>query len=74
MSIDPSLLEKVRSLPPERQEQVVAFVESLCRQTGVNKRRVRLKGLCADVEVRITEEDIDRARREMWGGFPREEG
>ncbi len=30
------------------------------------------KGLCADLKVDITEEDIAQTRQEMWGNFPRE--
>jgi hypothetical protein len=29
-------------------------------------------GLCADLGVRITAAEIDKARAEMWSGFPRE--
>ncbi|MBC8170158.1 MAG: hypothetical protein H7X77_00735 [Anaerolineae bacterium] len=30
-------------------------------------------GLWADLNVDISAEDIDEARREMWGNFPRED-
>jgi hypothetical protein len=29
-------------------------------------------GLWADLNIDISAEDIDEARREMWGNFPRE--
>ena len=35
--------------------------------------RRSLKGLWADLGTTITAEDIDEARREMWGNFPRED-
>ena len=34
--------------------------------------RRSLRGLWADLNVHITEEDIAEARREMWGSFPSE--
>ncbi len=30
-------------------------------------------GLWADLNVSVSAEDIDEARREMWGNFPRED-
>jgi hypothetical protein len=30
-------------------------------------------GLWADLNIDISAEDIDEARREMWGNFPRED-
>ena len=73
MSIDQSLLDKLRALPPEKQQEVADLVESLSRGTEAKGRRPRLKGLCADLGVRITDKEIDDARQEMWGAFPRED-
>ncbi|MGA2032258.1 MAG: DUF2281 domain-containing protein [Thermoguttaceae bacterium] len=71
--IDASILDKVRRLPPEKQQEVADFVNFLSRQSVASGQRPRLKGLCADLGVQITEEDIDHVRREIWGGFPRED-
>jgi hypothetical protein len=32
-----------------------------------------LYGLWSDLNVNVSAEDIDEARREMWGNFPRED-
>ncbi len=72
MTIDASLLDKVRMLPPEKQQEVVDFIEFLSRQSAAKGRKPRMKGLCADLGVQISEEDIDEARQEMWRAFPRE--
>jgi hypothetical protein len=32
-----------------------------------------VKGLWADLDIEITEEDIAQARKEMWGNFPKED-
>ena len=40
-------------------------------QTAQPTRRQSLRGLWRGLD--ITEEDIAEARREMWGGFPRED-
>lgn len=68
MSIEQEVLERVRALPPDKQRQVLDFVEFLSR--AVRQPRRPLKGLWADLGVDVTEEDIAEARRESWGCFP----
>ncbi len=72
MTIEEMLLQKVRGLPPEKQEEVLEFVNSLQSDEGARKPLRSLEGLCADLNIKITEEDIAEARREMWGNFPRD--
>jgi hypothetical protein len=72
MTIEQKLLEKLRDLPPERQKEVLDFVDSLVKKNGSEKPRHSLRGLWADLNIHITEEDIAEARREMWGNFPRD--
>lgn len=40
---------------------------------GAGCSRRSLEGLWADLGVDVSDEDIAEARREMWGGFPRED-
>ena len=73
MSVAQLVLEKLRTLPVEKQQEVLDFVEFL-QQKVMAKRPCRsVKGLWADLGVQITKEDIAEARREMWGNFPRED-
>jgi hypothetical protein len=72
MSIEESVLEKIRALPPDKQQEVLDFVEFLQKRSLASQPRRNLKGLWADLKVDITEEDIAEVRREMWGSFPRE--
>jgi hypothetical protein len=73
MSIEKSVLEKLLKLPVDKQKEVLDFVESLEKSAELRRSRRSLKGLWADLEVNISADDIDEARREMWGGFPRED-
>ena len=73
MVIDSSILDKVRMLPPEKQQEVADFIEFLRQQSGKLQRKSRLKGLCSDLGVQITEDQIDEMRREVWGNFPRKD-
>ena len=73
MSIEKSVLEKLLKLPTDKQKEVLDFVESLEKKAGPKGRRRSLKGLWADLGVEISPDDIAEARREMWGGFQRED-
>jgi hypothetical protein len=70
MTIEQQVLEKLRDLPPEKQQEVLVFVDSL--SGGLKGPRRSLLGLWADLNSRITAEDIAEARREMWERFPRD--
>jgi hypothetical protein len=72
MTIEQQVLEKLCALPPEKQKEVLDFVNSLKEKNGAKKPLRSLRGLWADLNIRITEEDIAEARREIWGNFPRD--
>ena len=73
MTIEQQVLEKLRELSHEKQQEVLEFVDSLKQKNGDKTPRRSLLGLWADLNTHITEEDIAEARREMWGNFPRED-
>ncbi|MGB9336507.1 MAG: DUF2281 domain-containing protein [Candidatus Acidiferrales bacterium] len=72
MTIEEQVLEKLRDLPPDKQKEVLDFVDFLKQKNGTKKPLKSLRGLWADLNIHITEEDIAEARREMWGKFPRD--
>lgn len=72
MTIEEQVLEKLRELPPEKQKEVLDFVDQLKAQNGDKKPLPSLRGLWAGANIDITDEDIAEARREMWGNFPRD--
>jgi Protein of unknown function (DUF2281) len=72
VTLEQQVLEKLRDLPPEKQKEVLDFVESLKDKNGATTPRRSLRGLWKDLNIEITEEDIAEARREMWGNFPRD--
>src|SRR5208282_2706396 len=72
MTIEQQVIEKLRDLPPEKQKEVLDFVDFLKEKNGGPKKpRRSLRGLWADLNINITEEEIAEAGREMWGNFPR---
>ena len=72
MTIEEQVLEKLRDLPPEKQKEVLDFVDFLKQKNGSKKPLKSLLGLWSDLNIHITEEDIAEARREMWSNFPRD--
>ncbi len=74
MDIPQAVLETLRVLPLEKQQEVLDFVEFLNVKRGPTKRPRRdWIGTAVDLSVELTEEDIAQARHEMWGHFPRED-
>ena len=68
-----SLMAKFRHLSPERQREVLGFVDALERKNRPSTPRPPLRGMLTDLGACPTADDIDKARREAWAGFPRED-
>ena len=73
MSVAESVIEKMHSLTPDQQREVLELVDALAKTHTTKAPRQTLLGLCADLGIEITEDDIAEARKEMWGNFPRED-
>jgi hypothetical protein len=64
----------LRLTPIEKVRLVERVVSTLENDLTVEKTPKRsLLGLWADLGAAPTSEDIDEARREIWGNFPRED-
>ena len=72
IALEQQILLSIRTLPIQQQHEVLDFAQFLHQKAAVKPPRRSLKGLCADLKVLITAADIDQARQEMWGNFPRE--
>jgi hypothetical protein len=72
MSIEELVVERLRGLPPQKQQEVLEFAESLTENPAGRKPLRGAAGLWAGMGFEITEEDIAEARKEMWGNFPRD--
>jgi hypothetical protein len=71
-SIEEAVIEKLRELSADKQQEVLDFVSFLGTKSPAPKLK-SVEGLCADLDFRISKEEIDEARKEMWGNFPREQ-
>ncbi|GAA6616510.1 DUF2281 domain-containing protein [Scytonema sp. NUACC26] len=72
MSLEQAVLEKFRQLPVDKQQELLNFAEFLYQKNTAKTPLRSIRGLCADLAIDITEEDITQARQEMWGNFPRD--
>ena len=72
MTSEEVLLEQIKVLPPDLKREAIHFVEFLQTKVKTKAPRRSLYGALADLDIKITEEDIAEARKEMWGNFPRE--
>lgn len=67
MTIEQAVSAILKSLPPEKQIEVLDFVEFLQQKNRRNSKRHSLRGLWADLNIEISEEDIADIRKEMVG-------
>jgi len=68
MTIEEQVLEKLRDLPPEKQKEVLDFVDFLKERTARKAPR-SLRGLWKDLNIHITEEDIAESAQTTKGLF-----
>jgi hypothetical protein len=72
MTVEEVLMEKVKVLPPNRKQEVLDFAEFLESKEAVKRPRRSLKGVLADLDINISDEDIREARNEMWRGYTKD--
>ena len=69
MTSEEALLEQIKVLPPDLKREAIHFVEFLQTKVKTQQPRRSLKGALADLNIKITDEDIREARNEMWRGY-----
>jgi hypothetical protein len=72
MTIEETILERLRALPPDKQQLVLTFVGSLGEAETAKRPHRSPRGLWAKYKVSVTAEDFAEIRREMWTKFPRQ--
>jgi hypothetical protein len=71
MTLEQSIIEAMRSLPPEKQKELLEHAKRLREDTAPRKPFKSIKGLWADLHITLTAEEIEENRRNMWKNFPR---
>ncbi len=71
-NIKQAVVDIIEVLPPEKRQELLNFAEFLHSKNMLQQPRRSLKGLWADLDIDLTDEDIAEARSEMWGNFPKD--
>jgi hypothetical protein len=72
MTLEETVLQNLRELSPDQRKAVLDFTEFLRSRTTLPQAAQSLKGLWADLDMDISEDDLSTSRQELWGDFPRE--
>ena len=70
MSLEQAILEAVRTLPLEKQQEVLNHAARLRDEAGGKIPFKSVKGLWADLGISLSAEEIEENRRDMWRNFP----
>ena len=70
MNSEHDLIEKLRTLTPDKRQEVRDFVDFLAQRPRPQPSGEDLYGLWADLDITLSPEDLAEARREMWANFP----
>jgi hypothetical protein len=74
VTLEQEILAAVRALPADRQREFLDHVKRFRDEaTQPRKPRKSGRGLWADLNIDLSAEVIDEARREMWKTFIRDE-
>ena len=74
MTLEQEILDAVRALPADRRRELLDQVSRLRDEaTQPPKPRKSGRGLWADLNMAISAEVIDEARREMWKTFVKDD-
>lgn len=72
MTLVETVIEKLKQMPPEKLQEVLDFAEFLEQKNAARQPRRSLEGIWEGMNVSISKEEIDEARREAWANFPRD--
>jgi len=72
MTIEQNVIEMLKQLPFDKQQEVLDFAQFLQQKAAVKLPRRSLKGALAHLNIHFTVEDLAEARREMWRGYVEE--
>lgn len=67
-----TIAEKASTLPPDKQREALAFIESLAGKGDEKKMFRSVRGVL-QMNLDTLDEDLKNIRQEMWRNFPREE-
>jgi 2-oxo-4-hydroxy-4-carboxy--5-ureidoimidazoline (OHCU) decarboxylase len=73
MSLEQAILEAVRTLPAEKQQEILSHATRLREEAAGKKPFKSVKGLWEGLGISLSAADIEQNQREMLKNFPRED-
>jgi hypothetical protein len=73
MSLEQAILQTVRTLPPEKQREILDHATRLRTETTKKPPFKSVRGLWAGLGISLSAEEIEENEREMWRNFPRDD-
>jgi len=73
MSLEQAILDAVRALPADKQQEVLSHAARLREESAKNKPFKSVKGLWADLGISLSASEIEDNQRDMWKNFPRDD-
>lgn len=73
MTLENAILEAVRALPADKQQELLSHALRLRDETRRKPPFKSIKGLWADLGISLSAEEIEANQREMWRNFPRDD-
>jgi len=73
MSLEQAILQAVRALPYEKQQEILRHASRLREETGKKTPFRSVRGLWADLDISLSANEIEENQRQMWQNFPRED-
>ena len=70
MTVEQAILDAVRSLPFDKQQELLSHANRLREEATPPKPFRSIKGLLSGRGISISAEDIDEVRSTMWKNFP----
>jgi hypothetical protein len=73
MSVEEAILEALRALPADKQQELLNHANRLRQAAAPKKPSKSVRGLWSDLGISLSAEEIEQNQREMWKDFPRSE-
>ena len=73
MSLEQAILEAVRALPAEKQQEILSHAARLRDETVKKAPFKSVRGLWADLGISLSPAEIEQNQSDMWKNFPRDD-
>ncbi len=71
MSVEKAILEAVRALPVDKQQELLDHANRLRQETPPKRPFKSVRGLWSDLAISLSAEEREENQLEMWDNFPR---